>query len=433
MRGPRRCLPLLVAAAVPAALLAPSAAPLPASAAPLSARSSTGSRPVSAASGCLGGSDLLSSGPVARWRPARGLVVTAWNGTDARGHEVRLTVAAADIARIRLAAVAVGTYGDAAPTTSLTRGVRRAVAGINGDYFAYDWSGAAVPQGPAVVDGRAIRLPAGAHAVVGTDASGRPMAAALRVVGDVRRPARGSGGSGGVRLLTIASVNDDTDELDAEAADAVPAGRAVALVTPYLGRARPWRDREVVVRRGVVVAAGHRLSFGSGGVFGSGRAGRDDVLLAADGAAARTLRGLRPGNAVRLRYAPVTTGGTRMEQAIGSGAVMLRNGRDVAPCTWSGARSRPRTLVAWNARRTRLWLLALDGRGGGAPVSQYGGTYRQVTEVARALGATEAVMLDGGGSTTMALRGAGGAVRRVDAPQSAPQRPVPDGLVLIPR
>ena len=42
-------------------------------------------------------------------------------------------------------------------------------------------------------------------------------------------------------------------------------------------------------------------------------------------------------------------------------------------------------------------------------------------------------MVDGGGSTTMALRGADGVVRRVDAPASAPQREVPDGLVLVPR
>jgi hypothetical protein len=33
----------------------------------------------------------------------------------------------------------------------------------------------------------------------------------------------------------------------------------------------------------------------------------------------------------------------------------------------------------------------------------------------------------------MAMRGSNGSVRRVDAPPSAPQRPVPDGLVLIPR
>jgi hypothetical protein len=111
---------------------------------------------------------------------------------------------------------------------------------------------------------------------------------------------------------------------------------------------------------------------------------------------------------------------------------MLRAGRVVATCTGSARESRPRTLVAWNADRSRVWLLTVDGRGSGAPVSRYGATYRQIAEVARALGASDAVMLDGGGSTTMALRGCDGRVRRVDAPPSAPQRPVPNGLVLIP-
>lgn len=370
---------------------------------------------------------------MAHWHPARGLEVTAWNGTDGRGDEVRLTVAQADTTRIRLAAAAVTEYGDAVATTTLTGGVRQAVVGINGDYFAYDWSGAAVPQGPVVVDGRAYRLPSGARPVVGTDASGRPTTARLRVDGEARVSASPAGTPGPIRALPIGSVNDDGDGADADGTDPVAAGRAVALVTPYLADARPWRAREVVVRRGVVVAAGHRLSFGTSGAFGSGRAGRDDVLLAADGPAARTLQGLRRGAAVRLRYAPVTTSGARLDQAIGSGALMLRDGRDVAPCTSSGARSRPRTLVAWNSRRTRLWLLALDGRGRDAPVPTYGGTYRQVAELARALGATDAVMLDGGGSTTMALRGPDNAVHRIDAPDGAAQRPVPDGLVLVPR
>jgi exopolysaccharide biosynthesis protein len=89
-------------------------------------------------------------------------------------------------------------------------------------------------------------------------------------------------------------------------------------------------------------------------------------------------------------------------------------------------------MIAWDARRSRLWLLVVSARARGVPVSRYGLTYRQVTEVARALGASEAVMVDGGGSSTMAVR-AGRKVHRVDAPADAPQRPVPDALVLVRR
>jgi hypothetical protein len=231
-------------------------------------------------------------------------------------------------------------------------------------------------------------------------------------------------------VLPVGSVNDDADP---DRADVVRAGHAVAVVTPWLGMSRPPRRQEAVVRRGAVVAVGHRLSFGPGRAFGSGSAGRGDLLVAADGAAARALTGLRRGSRVTLSYGVRTDAGARPAQAVGSGAAVLRAGRVLVGCSGVGALSRPRTLVAWNAGRSRLWLVTVNGRGTAAPVSRYGATYRQLADAVRGLGATDAVMLDGGGSTTMALRGRDGRVRRVDAPAGTPQRPVPDGLVLVRR
>src|SRR4051794_7749395 len=332
--------------------------------------------PASAASAC-GRADLLTRTSVASVAGASGVAVRTWNGTDGQGHPVRLTVAEADAGRVRLAAASARGYGDVTPTTSLTRAAKGAVAGINGDYFAYDWSGDAVPDGPLVVGGRILRLPSGAHRVVGADGDGRPFAASVHVTGSVRTP-RG--------VLAVGSVNDDAD---ADRADVVRAGHAVAVVTPWLGMSRPKRREEAVVRRGVVVAVGHRLSFGPGRAFGSGSAGRRDVLLAADGAAARVLAGLRRGIRVRVSYGVRADGGVRPVQAIGSGAAMVRRGRVLAACSGFAASSRPRTLVAWNADRNRLWLVTVDGRGG--DVSRYGASYRQVADAVRGLGATEVV------------------------------------------
>jgi hypothetical protein len=410
VRLPRVPVPF-AAMLLPAALLAPV---VPASVAPTSVA------PASAATSC-GRADLLVRTPLGSAHPASGVVVRAWNGTDPHGHAVRLTVAETDLRRARLAASVPGSYGDVASTTSLTGGVRRAVAGINGDYFSYDWSGDAVPDGPLVVDGRILRLPAGSHPAVGADASGRPFAASLRPTGSVRWTSV---------TLPVGSVNAD---LDPDRPDAVSAGRAVAVVTPWLGASRPTRRREVVVRRGRVVATGHRLSFGAGRTFGSGSAGRHDVLLAAGGAAGRRLGALRRGTVVRVSYRVAASTGVRPVQAVGSGAAMLRGGRVLPGCSGSAALSRPRTLLAWTADRSRLWLVTVDGRGGSAPVSRYGSSYRQVADAVRGLGATEAVMLDGGGSTTMAVRGADGRVRRTDAMAGTPQRPVPDALVVLRR
>ncbi len=387
--------------------------------------------PKAPARACPATSALLGAPAVATRRPAGGVVVRTWDGRDGAGHPVRLSVAAADLGVVRLAAASGRRFGTAVGTTQLTAATAGAVVGVNGDYFGYDWSGAAVPYGPLVRGGRILRLPPGVLPVVGADAAGRPVAAGVRASGSVtagRAAARWS--------LPVLSVNDDGAEGRSDRADEpdpVARGRGVAVVTPYLGSARPRRSVEVVVRRGVVVAMGRRLPFGTGSPWGSGRAGQGDALLSASGAAAATLRSLTRGSRVTLRYAARfdsgPAAGTRVRDAVGSGAVLLRGGRNLASCSGSAVLSRPRTMIAWDARRTRVWLIVVKGRGA---ASRYGLTYRQVTDVARTLGASEAVMVDGGGSSTMAVR-AGRRVHRVDAPAGSPQRPVPDAVVLVRR
>ncbi len=385
--------------AVAPLLLAWPAAPAPAAASP-----------VIAAARCRTTSDLLAHPPVARWRAAGGVTGASWDGTDGLGHSVRLTVAQAPTTRVRLVTAAVSGYGDVLRTTELTARTAGAVVGVNGDYFSYDWNGSAVPQGVLVRGGRVVRVPPGPSLAVGSDDAGRPVGGRVRVRGTVKLAGR---------VLAVGSVNDDAGS---DRPDAVAAGTAVGVVTPWLGRDRPRRDWELVVRRGVVVASGRRPVLGTG-----------EVLLAGSGATGRSLRAVRVGSRAAIAYAVVTDAGVRMREAVGSGSVMLRGGRDLATCDGGGDVSRPRTLIAWDTPRTRIWLVTVDGRGWEAPVSRYGLSYRQVTEIARALGAREAVMVDGGGSTAMGLRGANGVVRRVDAPASAPQREVPDGLVLVPR
>ena len=309
-------------------------------------------------------------------------------------------------------------------TTQLTGRLLRRARGVNGDYFAYDWSGAAVPYGPLVAAaGSCGCLRRAAAGRLGR--AGRPIAAGVRAAGSL------SAGRGNQRWsLPVGSVNDEGDGAADTAADAVRAGRAVAVVTPWLGTARPTRLREVVVRRGRVVAVGHRLSFGAGRTFGSGSAGRRDVLFAASGHGGRELARPAPGHGgPALVPASRRARGGRPVQAVGSGAAMLRGGRVLLGCPGSAALSRPRTLIAWNADRTRLWLVTVDGRAGprrpGLPVRAHLPAGRG--RCARSLGATEAVMLDGGGSTTMAVEAPTAGCTGSTRPPAHPQRPVPDG------
>lgn len=80
----------------------------------------------------------------------------------------------------------------------------------------------------------------------------------------------------------------------------------------------------------------------------------------------------------------------------------------------------PRTLFAWSA--TKTWLVAADGRESGGA----GLTVGDVVALVRDLGATNAVLLDGGGSTTF---DAGGRV--LNDPSDGRERPVSNALAVV--
>ena len=63
-------------------------------------------------------------------------------------------------------------------------------------------------------------------------------------------------------------------------------------------------------------------------------------------------------------------------------------------------RAFPRTAVATGARGEILWLIVVDGR---QPGYSEGATLADLAAIARELGATAALNLDGGGSTTLAI------------------------------
>jgi hypothetical protein len=87
-------------------------------------------------------------------------------------------------------------------------------------------------------------------------------------------------------------------------------------------------------------------------------------------------------------------------------------------------RRNPRT-VAGVTRDGRLLLVAVDGR---APGYSAGLDFEEEAGVMRALGARDAVNLDGGGSTTMTIRD-----RLVTRPSDATgERPVGDAILLLP-
>ena len=119
-------------------------------------------------------------------------------------------------------------------------------------------------------------------------------------------------------------------------------------------------------------------------------------------------------------------------EAVGGRPVLVRRGA-ILPGVDSGgsfATSRhPRTAVGIARAGQRLILVTVDGRQ--KPYSD-GMTLREIAEVMRALGADDAINLDGGGSTTMVIANASGIPSVVNKPSDpAGERPVGNALAIV--
>jgi exopolysaccharide biosynthesis protein len=96
-------------------------------------------------------------------------------------------------------------------------------------------------------------------------------------------------------------------------------------------------------------------------------------------------------------------------QGLGGFGPLLRGGENLGS---KGPRE-PRTAVGIGKDGKLLYLFAADGR---QPRWSVGLTTEETADWLRALGAVEAINLDGGGSTTLALRGPRGFVKVVNRP-----------------
>ncbi len=163
---------------------------------------------------------------------------------------------------------------------------------------------------------------------------------------------------------------------------------------------------EVAVANGRVTAAGeHDLAIPPGG-----------FVLAGGGEAAAWLRRHAPRGA-KLRILEALDGTPcRYSDVLGAGPALVENGRNVAP---ENPRH-PRTAVGVRADG-KLLFVTLDGR----QKHSVGMTLRELADEMIALGAHTAINLDGGGSTTMWVRG-----RIRNSPSDGTERPVSDAVLI---
>lgn len=277
-----------------------------------------------------------------------------------------------------------------------------AVAGVNADFFLFSPPG--IPTGAMVSDGRVITGPAG-HPVLAFDSLGAPHILTLRSSGEV-----------------------------AIAGERIPItgwNRRVANGVAYIDRS--WGALTDTASSAVEIALGGsplRIESADTALAGipvpSGGA-----VLVARGSAATALRqhladvGARAAAAMSLQpWHPA--------EAVGGRPVLVRDSsmaHESDTATTSFARSRhPRTAVGIADDGRRLILVVVDGR----QRQSDGMTLRELATLMLALGARDAINLDGGGSSTMVARDSSGRLRVMNAPSDPTgERPVGNALAIM--
>lgn len=301
-----------------------------------------------------------------------------------------------------------GNGRDAVGNIALKRG---ALAGINGDFFP--WTGD--PVGLQITDGELCSDPYPGRSAFGITRDGRTLWGPVQLKGTVTI---------GGHSFAVTGVNRRRGEND------------LILYTPRFAATTytNWAGTEVTVewlsgplRPGVEVKG--TVSSTAVGA-GNSRIPANAFVLSGHGTAAKFLKQASAGDGVSVR---VDLSGEDNQpwneawQAVGGGPRLLRKGEVCVNAKAEGfasdvARGRaPRSAVAVTAGG-ELLLATVDGR----QSSSRGMTLQEWAEWLRSEGAVDAINLDGGGSTTFALR------RLVaNSPSEGNQRLVANSLLVM--
>jgi Phosphodiester glycosidase len=136
---------------------------------------------------------------------------------------------------------------------------------------------------------------------------------------------------------------------------------------------------------------------------------------------ATQLLAMPPGASMRVRWA---LGWDDVFDVMGGMPVLLQDGQVAFdPCFTPLCNRNPRTAIGWTSNG-RVLLVVIDGR---QPRWSVGSTLRELAETMRKLGAVDALNLDGGGSSTMVVRG-----ELVNRPSDGQQRRVTTAVLVLP-
>ncbi len=263
-------------------------------------------------------------------------------------------------------------------------GTAQAVAGLNGDFFQWGDDPGGDPVGLMVRNGELISHPEKAGAdrgwAYGWGAKGGFV---------VRRPSWKATSN----LGPLASLN------------AYTAAKGLTLSTPAAGYAIGKKPTTFLV-----LNVGPRVLTPRCDIDGRVTQVVEDVeklrvnpgtMVLSSQSERETLRAARPGQKVHLSVRTDGFDWRKVDNVVGGGPLLVRNGQIVAPDKSEFDTTRhPRTVVGADAAGG-LWAVVIDGR----QTQSVGASLVETAAIMRRLGCVEAMNLDGGGSSTISLFG----------------------------
>lgn len=269
------------------------------------------------------------------------------------------------------------------------RAGHRVIGAVNADFFSFEtgW-----PVGNQVVNGVVALGVSSSRSHLAVDSGKKPFIERLAFTGRVW--------SAGGASSAVSQVNTDR------------AAGAMVFYTPFRGATTgtdaagaecavefldPPRAGDTLMARVIATSPGNMSIPSAGG-----------ILSAAPGTPATFVTNMQVGDTIRL-FLGFNRPLHSIVQALGGAGRFLSGGRNVTDSmsalegittSFTGARH-PRTFVGINADTSVLYVCTVDGR----QASSIGMTFAEMAGFMMSIGASDAFNFDGGGSTTMVVRG----------------------------
>jgi exopolysaccharide biosynthesis protein len=297
-----------------------------------------------------------------------------------------------------------------------TRKIRPLVA-VNGDYFLYDPSNyQGIPQSLQVLEGELITDPT-PYPVLWFDHDGKPYSASLTP--------KFQATWGSPAFTTPFVLNHPRPD------------NGAALYTPTLGLSpndptpppvfstRTIGGTEYILSRAdgsewlpIQVGKSYTGKVSAVNASANTQIQKDQIVLSV-GPQLSGAPALKVGDTVTFGF-ETTPSLAGIPNAIGTALQLVQDGKNVAPQTPPSDKTRaPRTMVGWNEKL--LSFFVVDGH---SP-SSVGMTYWELAELALREHCTQAVSLDGGGSSTLWVKG-----KVVNQPSDGDQRSLGNALIV---